>query len=127
MRTFGALAIVLTACLAGCSGQQGPLLSHGKPVDHWLEELRSPEVKTRKKAVIALGHVGSADSRAIPALTAAVKDPDPTIRKEAVLALLNIGPPARDAIPTLRDAERDKDAGVRVSAGKAIARIQSGQ
>ena len=127
MRTSAALAIVLTACLAGCSGQQGPLLSHGKPVDHWLEELRSPEVKARKKAVVALGHVGRADSRAVPALARAVKDPDPTIRKEAVLALLNIGPPARDAIPTLRDAEKDKDSAVRASAGKAIARIEGGQ
>jgi HEAT repeat protein len=109
----------------GC-GPKDPLLAHGKPVDHWLQESKNAELKARKKAVIALGHVGTADPRAIPALIAAVKDRDATIRKEAVLALLNIGPAAQDAVAVLREAEKDQDATVRLSAGKAIARIQGG-
>jgi HEAT repeat protein len=117
-----AFLFLLVIVGAGC-GEKGPLLAHGKPVDHWLQEIKSPDLKSRKKAVIALGHVGTADSRAIPALIAAVKDRDATIRKEAVLALLNIGPAAQDALAVLREAEKDQDATVRLSARKAIARI----
>jgi HEAT repeat protein len=112
--------------LAGC-GSSEPLLSHGKPVDHWLQELKNPDVKARKKAVVALGHVGTSDDRAIPALIDAVKDKDAQVRSEAVLALMNLGPQARDAIPALQEAERDRDATVRSQATKALARIQGGQ
>jgi HEAT repeat protein len=117
-------SLLLFAMVGTGCGQKDPLLAHGKPVDHWLHEIKSAELKARKKAVIALGHVGTADPRAIPALIAAVKDRDATIRKEAVLALLNIGPPAKDALAALREAEKDQDATVRWSASKAIARIQ---
>ena len=65
--------------LAGC-GENAPLTSHGKPVSHWLEALDSPDVKTRKKAVVALGHVGTADPAALPALIRATKDRSPDVR-----------------------------------------------
>jgi HEAT repeat protein len=109
--------------LAGC-GSGELLLSHGKPVDHWLQEMKNPDVKARKKAVVALGHVGTADERALPALIDALKDKDAPVRSEAVLALMNLGPQARDAIPALQEAERDRDASVRALAAKALARIQ---
>jgi HEAT repeat protein len=115
--------LLLATLAAGC-GEKGPLLAHGKPVDHWLQEIKNADGKARKKAVIALGHVGSADPRAIPALIEAVKDRDATIRKEAVVALLHIGPAAKDALGVLREAEKDQDATVRFSASKAIERIQ---
>ena len=126
MRTSATLVILLAGALAGCGSDPGPLQAHGKSVDHWLHELKSPEVKARKKAVVALGHVASADARAIPALTGAVKDKDATIRNEAVLALLNIGPAAAAAVPVLREAAQDKNATVRSNAAKALARIQGG-
>src|SRR6516162_4896772 len=110
--------------LVGCGGQKDPVMAHGKPVDHWLGELNNADAKARKKAVTSVGHVGTADARAIPALIGAVKDRDATVRGEAIVALLNIGPDAKDAILVLREAENDKDATVRSHAKKALARIQ---
>jgi HEAT repeat protein len=118
---------VLVPCLAiligGCAKKE-PLLAHGRPVSHWLQALHDPDPKTRKKAVVALGHVGTADSTAIPAVIEAVKDPDPAVRAEAVLALLNLGPDAKDAIPALTEAQTDRDAKVREYTGMALERIQ---
>jgi HEAT repeat protein len=127
MRFVACCVLPIAMLLVGCGGQNEPVMAHGKPVDHWLGELNNPEAKARKKAVTCLGHVGTADSRAIPALIGAVKDRDATVRSEAILALLNIGPDAKDAIPALREAENDKDTTVRSHAKKALARIQSGQ
>jgi HEAT repeat protein len=127
MRLATCCVLPMAMLLVGCGGQKEPVMAHGKPVDHWLGELNNHHAKARKKAVTALGHVGTADSRAIPALIGAVKDPDAAVRSEAILALLNIGPDAKDAVPVLREAENDKDATVRSHAKKALARIQSGQ
>ena len=123
MRKCTVLVFGMIVVIAGCVKKE-PLLSHGQPVSHWLQTLHDPDPKTRKKAVVALGHVGTADPAAIPAVIEAVKDPDPTVRAEAVLALLNLGPDAKEAIPTLTDAQTDKDAKVREYAGKALERIQ---
>ena len=118
-------AASLCLLLLGCSRPTDPLTSHGKPVAHWLEELKQPDAKARKKAVVALGAVGKADPAAIPALIAVVKDDrDGRVRNEAVVALLNIGPDAEDAIPALTEAEHDKDTTVRTNATKAIERIR---
>src|SRR5262249_7634044 len=117
--------LFLGTLLIGCgSGSNGPLLTHGKPVVYWLQELQKPDPKLRKKAVAALGHVGALDPGALPALTGAVKDRDAAVRNEAILALLNIGAAAKDAIPTLNEACNDKDAVVRSHAAKAVERIQ---
>jgi HEAT repeat protein len=121
------LAIPLAILLAGCDRKQEPLVSHGKSVSHWLQELAKANPKARKKAVSALGHVGTADAAVIPALIDAVKDRDAAVRNEAVLALLNIGPDAEAAIPVLTQAQSDKDATVRAHATKAIQRIQAGK
>jgi HEAT repeat protein len=106
--------------LTGCNKQDPPVLSHGKPVDHWIQTLQSSVSKQRKQAVAALGHVGAADPRAIPALMTAVKDRDAIVRQEAVLALLNIGPEAKEAVAALTEATKDKDAKVRSYATKAL-------
>jgi HEAT repeat protein len=120
------LFVVLIALLVGCQ-QQGPLTTHGKPVGHWVEALKDRDAKARKKAVVALGHAGTADPAALPALISAVKDRDAGVRREAVLALLNLGPDARSAVPVLTEAQTDKDAKVREYAGKALERVQAGK
>jgi HEAT repeat protein len=119
----GVSLVLIGLFLSGC-GQKGPVQSKGQPVSHWLEALNDPDVKVRKKAVTALGHVGKADPAAIPALAGAVSDPDVEVRQAAVLALLNLGPEAQDAVPVLTDARNDTDARVREYAEKALARIQ---
>jgi HEAT repeat protein len=127
MRSVHPPAILLIILLMGCEKDNAPLMSHGKPVSHWLEELKKPDSKARRKAVLALGHVGTADSAAIPALIGAVKDRDATVRSKAILALLNIGPDAKDALPVLNDASKDTDPMVRSYAAKAVQRIQGGR
>jgi HEAT repeat protein len=118
------VVLLLAVGLALGCGKKEPVISHGQPVSHWLQAIHDPDVKKRKKAVVALGHVGRADPAAIPAVIEAVKDADASVRVEAVLALLNIGPDAKDAVPALTEAQEDKDASVRSFAAKALERIQ---
>jgi HEAT repeat protein len=125
MRYF-LLALFLVMFLVGCNRNSEPVVAHGKPVAHWLEELQQPDPKARKKAVGALGAIGKADPASIPALIGVVKnDQDAMVRDQAVLALLNIGPDAKDAIPQLSEAEaKDPDATVRSHATKALEKIR---
>ena len=117
---FG-LALLPLAC-----GSQQEKTSHGQPVSHWVEELKNPDPKARKKAVTALGNFGAADPAVVPALAGALKDRDAGVRNQAALALLHIGPDAKEALPALEEAKKDRDATVRTNAGKAVERIQSG-
>lgn len=125
MRSIGLSGVLLALLMTGCKKKDEPLMTHGKPVAYWLDELKKPEVGARKKAVTALGHVGKADAEAISALIRALKDRNAVVRNEAVLALLNIGPDAKDAIPALTEAQSDKDAVVRGHATQALERIQA--
>jgi HEAT repeat protein len=122
------LLVLPLALVAGaCGGKQGPLLSHGKPVSHWIEQLGSPDPKARLKAVKALGHAGQADPAAIGAVAGALKDRDAGVRGQAALALLQLGPAAAEAVPALTEACQDRDAQVRSCASRALERIQGGK
>jgi HEAT repeat protein len=121
MRSFLCVLLLMLSC--GCQ-KPALLTTHGQPVSHWVEALKEPDAKARKKAVVALGHAATADPVALPALIDAVKDRDASVRREAVLALLNLGPDAREATPTLTEALKDKDAKVREYAGKALERVK---
>jgi HEAT repeat protein len=119
------VAVVAAALLAGCGRDAGPkeLYFTGEPVAHWLEAVKSPDPKVRKKAVDVLGNVGPADAAVIPALAEAVKDKDPAVRDAAVLALSKIGPPAAAALPALQEATRDPNPTVRAHAATAVGRV----
>jgi len=117
------LFLGVLSVMSGC-GENPPLIARGKPVSHWLNEIRSPSAKARKQAAFSLGLVGTRDAAAIPALTDALKDGDAEVRRSAVLALLNIGAPARDALPALERARSDSDARVRTYAAKAVPKIR---
>jgi HEAT repeat protein len=125
MRAIPVFLLGAALLAAGCA-KRPPLTAHGKPVAHWVEALRDPDARVRRKAVQVLGNVGTADPAAIPALTGAVKDKDARVRSAAVLSLLKIGPDAREAIPVLHDARNDKDPKVRAQAALALAKIQGG-
>jgi HEAT repeat protein len=120
------LLVPLALAVAGCSAKPDePLRAGGHTVAHWLDELKKPDPKARKKAVKELGHVGRADPDAIPAVTGALRDADAGVRAEAALALLNLGPDAAEAAPALSEATRDKDPKVREFAAKALDRVRA--
>jgi HEAT repeat protein len=101
-------------------------MAGGKSVSYWVEALRDPDPKTRKKAAFKLGNVGEADAAALPALVGALKDKDPGVRREVILALLKFGPAASEAIPTLLDLQQhDRNAQVRDYAAKAVKRLRA--
>lgn len=118
---------MVSLSLIGC-GKSPELLSvTGKPIEFWLEALKTPstEVKQRLKAVQALSNVGSAHPQAIPTLIEALEQTDSAVRGAAVLALLKIGPSAKDALPVLeRISESDKETQIRGFAEKAIKAIR---
>jgi HEAT repeat protein len=118
------LALVVGLAVTGCSRPAAPLTAGGRPVAHWLDELKKPDPKARKKAVRELGHIGKADPAAIPAVVGAVKDKDAAVRQEACLALLNLGPDAAEADDALTEATRDPDAKVREYAAEALAKVR---
>jgi HEAT repeat protein len=123
---LAALCAGAALLLGGC-GNQESLTAGGKPVAHWLEALKSPDAKARKRAVQKLANVGTADPAAVPALAGALKDRDAGVRAEAALGLLRIGPDAKGAAAALQEAARkDKSATVRSHAGKALAKVQGG-
>jgi HEAT repeat protein len=94
-------------------------------VNHWIETLRSPDAKLRKKAAFTLGNLGTTDPAVVPALRGALSDTDSAVRREAILALVKCGPLAGDAIPTLTQMQRrDPDARVRQCAAKAVEKLQ---
>jgi HEAT repeat protein len=118
-------AIVLAALAAGCQRPSVPteLYFSGQPVSHWLEALKSPDPKARKKAVDVLGNVGPGDPVVLPALIGAMKDEDPQVRDAAVLAVSKMGPAGAAAEPALREAARDPNPAVRGHAVAALGRI----
>lgn len=118
---FAALPLAL-AC--GCTASQ-PTLSGGKPVDYWVESLRSsPDAKLRKEAAFKLGNVGPTDSKALPALVSALKDRDAAVRCEAILALVKFGSAALEASAVLAELrQHDHDPRVRTYATKALEKL----
>ena len=121
------LLSILIPLLAGCGSRQESARAYGQPIDHWLAELKKPDSRTRKKAVVALGQIGATDQRTIPALIGALKDQDATVKEKAIVALLQIGPAAKEAIPELTQAQKDADPALGALAKKALDRIQAGE
>src|SRR5262245_27416334 len=118
---------VILLMAVGCSGREGPVQSHGKPVAYWIDELKSAEPKARVAAVKALGHAGKADPAALPAVIEALRDRTASVRAAAALVLIQVGPDAADAVPALTELRQDRDAQVRSYAARALERIQTGK
>jgi HEAT repeat protein len=118
------LVTALMLLTVGCHKSQ-PMMAHGKQVGEWVEALRAPDARARKKAAGVLGNVGAVDPAVVPALATAMCDRDPTVRVEAALALMKIGPAARDAAPALAEATKDANPTVRQYAAKALERVRA--
>jgi HEAT repeat protein len=122
MRTLGIITcFALLAC--GCA-RTTPTLAGGKPVIHWVQNLKDPDPKARRHATEKLGNVGSNDPAVLPALHIALDDADAQVRTAAIVALLKCGPAAKEAAPALAEMQKkDRSAQVREYAGKALARL----
>jgi HEAT repeat protein len=118
------LAVVLLGLACGCGGNRGPVVVHYKPVSYWLEQRKSTDIRTRRRAVASLCLAGKVDPAARTAVIEAVKDPDSTVRDTAVLGLLRMGRAADGAVAALREAQSDSDPVVREHATKALERIE---
>src|SRR5258707_15381733 len=60
-----------------------------KPVEHWVEQLRSSDVRKRRAAAQKLRSLG--DSQAVEPLLNALQDEDERVRAYAVIALGGLG------------------------------------
>jgi hypothetical protein len=81
-----------------------PVLYQGKPVDYWLGQLRDRDLLYRDRAFQALGSIGTADSRVMPAL---IRDLGDGIGGEsAANALAQMGP---ESLPSVIRALNDKN------------------
>jgi HEAT repeat protein len=122
---YAVLLMMFSVVMLGCSRTEAPKkYFSGEPVEHWLEAIKSPDPKIRKKAADVLGNVGPVDLRSIPALIGAVKDADPKVRDAAVLSLSKIGPAAVSAADVLQEATKDSDPTVRSHATTALERVR---
>jgi HEAT repeat protein len=113
------LVAILLLSLIGCG--KAPTTTR---VSYWVEALRAPDAKLRKKAAFTLGNLGTTDSEAVLALRRALTDANAAVRCEAILALLKCGPAAKEALPALIDMrKRDPNAQVRRYAVAAVEKL----
>jgi HEAT repeat protein len=118
--------IALVAFVVGCGGPLAePVRAHGHTAAELVGLIRGQDVKARRRAVVSLGNMGTADAVVVPALTEALKDSDAEVRASAATSLYKLGPAAKEAEPALEAATRDRDPKVRDHAAKALARVRS--
>ncbi len=111
-------------CLGCGAEERGPLLAGGREVKSWVADLKSPNAKVRRQAVLKLGNVADADPSVAPALIDALGDKDPLVRHDALMAAVKLKSPANDLINTIQAmAAGDKNKDVRESAGKALKKL----
>jgi HEAT repeat protein len=110
--------------LAGCASHSEPTLAHGQPTEHWVQALKDPDPRVRKRAADVLGNVCATEPAAVAALSVAVTDRDRNVREAVVQALVKVGPAAKDAEGALTVASRDSDARVRSLAAKGLERLR---
>lgn len=84
--------------------------------DQYVSDLKSPDVKVRKKAVEKLNDLD--DQRAVPELAKLTKDPDKDVRAKVVEALGELGGP--EALAPLQELARDPESDVRKDVPEAI-------
>ncbi len=98
----------------------------GQPLGEWTKSLDDPDPETRKRAIFAVGSMGSDAGEAVPRLARIlVEDPDRGDRIEASLALSKMDPASRAAVPELARALEDSEPYVRMNAARALSRLHT--
>jgi HEAT repeat protein len=129
MRQLGVLGVTIVVGLGpvGC-GTAPVTLAGGKPVAHWLADLKAQDARMRKQAVVKLGNVGTADPAVLPALLGAIKDQDAGVRYAVIVALAQHGPATPAALAALAEAQKqDRAAQVRQAAGRALEKLRAAE
>src|SRR5581483_642187 len=93
-----------------------PAIVAPAPPSDLIRLLRDDEARTRRRAALAVGHVGLPE--AIPALQQTLMDPEAEVRQMAAFALGLIGDPA--ARPALQAALKDSDPIVQGRSAEAL-------
>jgi hypothetical protein len=66
------------------------LVYQGKTVEQWIAAVKDKDELVRESAITALGKIGPAADKAVPALLEAFKEKDEDVRKVAQAALKKI-------------------------------------
>ena len=118
------IVLLMVLCLSAC-GKSPPPQAGGRPISHWLEAIHDPDQRVRTEAALKLGNVGSADSRALPALISALDDSEASVRRAAIQGLVKFGTAAKGAVPRLKEIrESDANAGLREFAGEVLPHLE---
>jgi HEAT repeat protein len=108
------LLVSLCALIVGCG-------SH--TTDHWLRQLKDPDVVKRRQAIRELGERTSEAGRVVPALAEALRDDSEYVRHDTATTLGKLGPEARPAVPELLAAAKDRQPNVRRAARAALKKV----
>jgi len=77
------------------------VLLAGKPLAHWMKELKDPDPLVREEALVVVAGKGDATREAVPLLAELLKDKSPQIRIKAAIALARFEDHAKVAVPVL--------------------------
>jgi HEAT repeat protein len=128
-RILGAVVVAGAILTAGASAQTPTKVkepvSSGRPLSHWIADLKAQSPQTRNAAAYEIAGLGPAAVRAVPALIEALDDPEPVVRFPVTVALGEIGPGAKAAVPRLQQmmAEEINDE-IAASARRALRHIE---
>lgn len=116
------LAILLAALLTGSlHGDEKPKMVAGRPLEGWINAMKSTNELVRVRGVKTLGEFGE---KATDALITALEDESAAVRYVAASNLGRIGKSATKAIAQLKKLKVDKDnPGVAMAAAFALCRI----
>lgn len=92
----------------------------GRTAREWIEQLASPDVRARVRAVDALGRIRPQSRQSVAALARAIQDSSHLVHDAALLSLERAGAPA---VPILAETLEDDEPAARAGAASALARI----
>lgn len=90
----------------------------GKPLSHWVKDLKSKDVGRRRSAASFLGDAGN--KHAVAPLLEALKDQDVEVRVNAARSLGVVGPTVKETLQPLMGALHDPEDKVKAAAANAL-------
>jgi len=119
MKNF--LIFVVAALALGCQSDSRSNVS-ANDIQRLIRDLKQGDENTRAEAAEALGDLGTAGKKALPALLMALGDEGERIRQNALRAIIAIGPDEK-AIQPLTNSLKDSDNEVRALSANALGQL----